>query len=113
MKHIVLTSNDLVSLQLLEQRTRNRDIKVRTHCLLLSNEGLSINELANIFKVHRRTIEQWFINWNTFKFNSLVKKTGKKRLTLLEIESDLEPFVNLNSWSINEFIATSDYICRF
>ena len=74
-------------IEALEQLQKNStDSMVRKHsqCLLLSHQGRTIIDLANIFDVSRRTIERWFDSWVKSGFESLSIMPGRGAKTRLK-----------------------------
>ena len=61
MRYVTLKTEEI---EALEQglKNSNNTIRKRSHCLLLSNQGRTIIDMANIFDVDSRTIERWFDN---------------------------------------------------
>jgi len=40
-----------------------RRVRNRAHCILLSSQGSSIDEIAQIYQVHRNTVSSWIDQW--------------------------------------------------
>jgi transposase len=55
----------------LSPRTRQR-----AQCILLSHDGYSVPELAEIFRVHHVTIYNWFNAWEARQFDGLSDLPG-------------------------------------
>ena len=86
MRYVTLKAEEIEALES-NSRNSNHTIRKRSQCLLLSNQGRTIIDLANIFDVDRRTIERWFDKWEKEGVNSLPITTGrgvKTRLRGLE-----------------------------
>ena len=49
----------------------------RAQCMLLSAEGYSVPELAQIFRVHHVTIYHWFDAWEARQFDGLTDLPGR------------------------------------
>ncbi|MEP0880259.1 IS630 family transposase, partial [Trichocoleus sp. ST-U3] len=41
------------------KESRHHQVRQRAHCILLSFQGLTMNELIAIFKVSRKTLYNW------------------------------------------------------
>jgi transposase len=41
-----------------------RRVRMRAHSLLLSAEGLSIDEIARVYQVHRNSVSSWIDHWH-------------------------------------------------
>ena len=61
MRYLILITDEIKALEQGVKSSYNT-IRKRSHCLLLSNQGRTIIDIANIFDVDRRTIERWFDN---------------------------------------------------
>ena len=86
MRYVRLKTEEIEALES-NSKNSNHTISKRSQCLLLSNQGRTIIDLANIFDVDRRTIERWFDKWNNEGVNSLPIIAGrgvKTRLRGLE-----------------------------
>ncbi|HWR95049.1 MAG TPA: helix-turn-helix domain-containing protein [Flavobacterium sp.] len=86
MRYVILKTEEIEALES-SSKNSNNTIKKRSHCLLLSNQGRTIIDLASIFDVDRRTIERWFDKWEKEGLESLPITTGrgvKTRLRGLE-----------------------------
>jgi len=86
MRYVTLKTEEIEALES-SSKNSNHTIRKRSQCLLLSNQGRTILDLASIFDVDRRTIERWFDKWEKEGVNSLPITTGrgvKTRLRGLE-----------------------------
>lgn len=61
-----LDDNDREVSKHLKDHGENRRIRQRAHAVLLSDSGKSVNEIAEIFDVHRHTVENWLSDWEKF-----------------------------------------------
>jgi len=59
MRHVTLKTEKVEAIDL-SSKSANNLIRKRSQCLLLSNQGRTIIDLASIFDVDRRTIERLF-----------------------------------------------------
>ncbi|EDN69153.1 conserved hypothetical protein [Beggiatoa sp. PS] len=71
--------------ELEELRKSSSETKTRSraHAILLSSEGFTIEELAEIFKVERDTISRWLNNWEQFGLEGLYDKALRYRIPVL------------------------------
>ncbi len=86
MRYVTLKTEEIEALES-SSKNSNNTIRKRSQCFLLSNQGRTIIDLANIFDVDRRTIERWFEKWEKECVKSLPITTGsgvKTRLKGLE-----------------------------
>lgn len=81
--------------QLIENHQNHRNFRVRnrSHAVLLSHQGYSIDEIAQICRVDRDTASNWLNLWRELKFAGLVDgaRSGRpKTLTCEEEEQALK-----------------------
>ena len=97
MRYVTLKTDEI---EALEQGSRNSNntIRKRSHCLLLSHQGRTIIDMANIFDVDRRTIERWFDKWEKEGVNSLPITTGRGVKTRLKgLEKVISKLLEIHS----------------
>ena len=66
----------------LEQTKRNNPcymVRTRAHAVLLSNEGVEVQELARIFNFCRQTTAKWLKAWDTEGMVALLDKPRSGR----------------------------------
>jgi len=83
MRYVTLKTEEIQALEL-SSKNANNLIRKRSQCLLLSNQGRTIIDLAGIFDVDRRTIERWFDKWEKEGMNSLPIIAGRGVKTRLK-----------------------------
>lgn len=71
-----LSKRRLETMRKIDSRYRVRD---RAHALLLSSQGLKINEIAAVFGVDRDTISDWYDRWESHGFSGLSDAPGAGR----------------------------------
>ncbi len=77
-------------IETLEQGHKNHpsaQVRDRCHCLLLSNQGKEVKELAQIFSVIPLTVYKWFSRWEEKGLVGLFNEKGVGRKAIL-IPSD-------------------------
>ena len=79
MRFIKVSDPDLKSLQKGWRFGNHYLFRDRCQCLVLSHQGHTISELAELFQVHRTTIYSWFDLWESGGIESLHKKPGQGR----------------------------------
>lgn len=84
MRYIILKTEEIEALEQLHVNSTDNTIRKRSQCLLLSHQGRTIIDLANIFDVSRRTIERWFVSWAKNGVNSLYIQSGRGVKTRLK-----------------------------
>lgn len=77
-------------LTLLKDHGRSKQERIRSHAILLSNNGKTTKELSEIFSVSQRTIFHWFEAFKKSGIESLSMQSGRGRKTLLSAERDRE-----------------------
>jgi hypothetical protein len=68
---------------------RERD---RSHGLLLSSEGYSMDMISSIFKISRDTVTSWFNRWDSLKIDGGISdapKSGRPRIFTASEEKKL------------------------
>lgn len=104
MRYVTLKTDEI---EALEQGSKNSNntIRKRSHCLLLSHQGRTIIDLANIFDVDRRTIERWFDKWEKEGLNSLPITTGRGVKTRLKgLEKVLSKQLEIHSRNLKNVL---------
>lgn len=98
MRQIELKEEEREELRGLMRKGKSLREQQRAHCLILSNKGYQIEQLADIFEVERDTISRWFNSWEEFQVEGLKDnpKSGRPpKLTEEESKKVLE-FVQEN-----------------
>ena len=91
----VKTLSDQERKKLIENHQNHRNFRVRhrSHAILLSHQGSTREEIAQICRVHRDTVSLWIDAWQEFGFQGLEDNERSGRppiLTLEEQEKALE-----------------------
>lgn len=66
-------------LQRLYRQSRHHQVRQRAHCILLSSRNYGIAQLMEIFNVSRKTLDNWFNNWETQGVVGLYDRPGRGR----------------------------------
>jgi transposase len=66
-------------LQRLYRQSCQHQVRQRAHCILLSSQDYSIAQLMEIFSVSRKTLYNWFNNWETQGVLGLYNRPGQGR----------------------------------
>ncbi len=66
-------------LQRLYRQSRHHQVRQRAHCILLSCQDYSMAQLMEIFSVSRKTLYNWFNNWNEQGVVGLYRRPGQGR----------------------------------
>ena len=62
----------------------------KCHCILLSTEGKTVQELAELYSVKTRTIYSWFDLWETQGIKGLELKAGRGRKPKLDASNETQ-----------------------
>jgi transposase len=66
-------------LRRLYKQSQHHRVRQRAHCILLSFQGMTTNDLMKIFDVDRLTIYHWFNAWETRRLAGLYDHKGRGR----------------------------------
>ena len=69
-------------------------IRMRSHCILLSNRKYSIDEIATIYEIDRDTVSIWISSWEESNFDGLEDKPKSGRPAILD-ENEKELVIKL------------------
>ena len=104
MRYVTLKTEEIEALEL-SSKNANNLIRKRSQCLLLSNQGRTIIDLASIFDVDRRTIERWFDKWEKEGLNSLPITAGRGVKTRLKgLEEVLSKQLEIHSRNLKNVL---------
>jgi len=104
MRYVTLKTEEIEALEL-SSKNANNFIRKRSQCLLLSNQGRTIIDLASIFDVDRRTIERWFDKWEKEGLNSLPITAGRGVKTRLKgLEEVLSKLLEIDSRNLKNVL---------
>jgi transposase len=82
-KYIVLTQEEVLTLQEGHKNHPCYQVRNRCQCLLLSNQGKEVKELAVLFSVIPLTIYTWFYRWQEKGLVGLFNEKGRGRKGIL------------------------------
>jgi transposase len=74
-----ISDKDKLSLEQMKRNNPNYMARTRAHAILLSNEGVELQELAMIFNVCRQTTAKWLKAWDIEGINALHDKPRSGR----------------------------------
>ncbi len=52
-------------LERIYSHSRHHQVRQRSHCLLLKNQGVKLKQLRSIFQVSEKTLYNWFNAWES------------------------------------------------
>lgn len=107
MRNIRLTEQEEQELKEVYRSSAYLVERRRSHCLLLSHRGKSINELAGIFSVTRLTVTNWLDRWERGGLEGIRLESGRgRRRKLAGIGQELlEAYVEQHSRNLNAVVA--------
>lgn len=82
-KFIKLTSEEIVTLQEGRKNHRSYQFRDRCHCLLLSNEGKEVKDIAGILQVSTISVYTWLHRWEEKGIVGLMNQKGQGRKAIL------------------------------
>jgi transposase len=96
-RYVTLKTKEIEAVER-SSKNSNNTIRNRSQCLLLSDQGRTIIDLASIFDVDLRTVERWFDKWEKEGLNSLPISTGRRVKTRLKgLEKVLSKLLEIDS----------------
>lgn len=85
-----LTPEDQEVLRYLRDEGETRRIRQRAQALLLSNNGKTVNELAEILEVNRDTVRDWFASWERDGIKGVADKARSGKPPILTAEEQAQ-----------------------
>lgn len=58
-----LTSEETHALTQVMDTTRKKRVRIRAHTILLSSQGIAIDQIAHLYQVHRNSVSSWLDRW--------------------------------------------------
>ncbi len=85
-----ISEEDKLILEKMKRSHPNYQSRVRAHAILLSHEGMGVQELSTVFSVCRQTTTRWLRGWEANGINALYDKprTGRPRNVLMKKSFD-------------------------
>lgn len=77
MRYIKLTDSAHIELDNIYRTHDKLHVRQRAQCLLLSNKGFSVPQLANIFSTRTHTVRAWFDRWEKDEYQGLDIRSGR------------------------------------
>jgi transposase len=87
MRFIKLTDAEVVTLQEGHKNHHQFQFRNRCHCLLLSNQGITVTQIAQFFEVSKITVYAWFDAWQRKGLTGLLNKPGRGRKPILSLQN--------------------------
>lgn len=110
MRFVKLTRAELVTLQEGHKNGSQFQFRDRCQCLVLSNQGRTIPELAQFFEITPITIYGWFDRWEKDGIVGLMNKPGRGRKPILSLQNpqhieSIKTAVRKNAQSVKQIVA--------
>ena len=89
MRYIKELDEEIIKeLEMIVKEDKRYKSRYRAQAILLSNQGKTVNELADIFGCKIRTIYRWFDRFEAEKVEAVFELKGRGRKPILTIEDD-------------------------
>ena len=89
MRYINKLDEEIIKeLEVIIKEDKRYKSRYRAQAIILSNQGKSVNELADIFGCKIRTIYRWFDRFEAEKVEAVFELKGRGRKPILTIEKD-------------------------
>lgn len=82
-KYMKLTPEEVITLQEGRKNHKSYQFRDRCHCLVLSNEGKEVKQIAQILQVSTISIYNWFHRWQEKGLVGLLNQKGQGRKAIL------------------------------
>lgn len=110
MRFVKLTEAELITLQEGHKQGTQFQFRNRCQCLILSNQGKTVSELAEFFEVSKITIYGWFDRWEQYGIKGLMNKPGRGRKPILSLQNpkhvkSVKTAVSKNAQSVKAVVA--------
>lgn len=87
MRFVKLTEPEVMTLPEGHKNGSQFQFRHRCFCLILSNQGKTVTELAQFFEVSRITVYSWFDAWETGGICALMNKPGRGRKPIFSLQN--------------------------
>lgn len=86
-RYVKLTAEQKDALELAYKTGQTHDFRQRCHCILLSAQNWSVQDLAIFFKVSQLSIYKWFNRYESEGLSGLQIRSGRGRKRKLDIDN--------------------------
>lgn len=86
-RYIILSEQERIALQAGHKSGKNATFRHRCHYILLSDQGKSIDQIADIYNCHRISITNWFNRYQSSSIDGLHTAKGKGRPPIVRIDN--------------------------
>lgn len=86
-RYIELNPEQKAALELAYKTGKSHDYRNRCHCILLSSQKWSVNELKDFFKVSRLSVYKWFNRYESEGIEGLQIRPGRGRKRKLDVNN--------------------------
>lgn len=105
-RFIKLNTDQCSALESGHKNGKKATFRQRCHYILLSNQGNTLETIANIYKTTRKSVAKWFTRYETNGIEGLHTAKGKGRPAIIRIDNEvevtqIEKWVEDNSQNLN------------
>lgn len=110
MRFVKLTEAELVTLREGHKNHLQFQFRNRCQCLILSHQGRSVAQLAQLFEISEITVYAWFDRWQTKGVSGLMNRSGRGRKAILSLQNanhvkSVKSAVRKNPQSVKQVVA--------
>ena len=88
-RYIELSPESRASLEEGRKQGKTNTFRERCHYLLLSDQGKSIDEIADFYQVNRHTVSKWFTRYEELGIEGLLTQKGQGRKAIIRSENEI------------------------
>lgn len=96
-RFIKLSIENRLELEYGRKNGKKSPFRQRCHYILLSDQGRSVSEIAEIYQVGRQTITGWFDRYEANGITGLETKKGSGRRSIIRIDNE-EHVTKIENW---------------
>jgi len=109
-RFIQLTAQERKELEQGHRTGKKATFRQRCHYILLSDQGLSIEQIVEIYQVSRQAVARWFDRFTAGGISALQTAKGKGRPSIIRIDNEsevtkIEELVAQNPQNLNPVLA--------
>lgn len=110
MRFVKLTEAELATLREGHKNHLQFQFRNRCQCLILSHQGATVGQLAELFEISEITVYSWFDRWQKHGLCALMNKPGRGRKPILSLQNSahvksVKSAVGKNPQSVKQVVA--------
>lgn len=94
-RYVELSPEARLSLEEGQKHGKTNTFRERCHYLLLSDQGKSIDEIADFYQINRNTVSKWFTRYEELGIEGLHTQKGRGRKAIIRLDSEI---VQIEKW---------------